>query len=250
MNRRPTNIDLNKLAISTDGSPFTQADATLKDFSCRSQDGATTVYFKDIEASLLKYILAADVVIGCVAWLTSEPILRALATRTAVSIVVQKEDFLRPDLGPRDNWKQRLHALYHALPQPYDRYDFPGIVGSLSVAGDISLDPVRCVGNHNADRSAAMPRSHHKFVVFGKIIPDRKTPEWEPYQAPFFQPYAVWTGSFNFTKNATASFENAVVLTDPNIVNAFVGEWAQIVALSEPLNWQTPWAEPEWRIGT
>lgn len=38
-------------------------------------------------------------------------------------------------------------------------------------------------------------------------------------------PYAVWTGSFNFTKNACASFENAVVLREPAIVKAFFEEY-------------------------
>ena len=56
------------------------------------------------------------------------------------------------------------------------------------------------------------------------------------YRDDTFVPRVVWTGSFNFTLNATNSFENAVVLHDPKIVNAFYQEWGQILALSEPLD--------------
>jgi hypothetical protein len=64
------------------------------------------------------------------------------------------------------------------------------------------------------------------------------------------QPYAVWTGSYNFSYTASLSFENAIVTTRQKIVDAYYKEWAQVVALSEPLNWSRAWAEPEWRIGT
>ena len=63
-------------------------------------------------------------------------------------------------------------------------------------------------------------------------------------------PYKVWTGSFNFTNNAERSFENAVVLEEPSIVQAYFKEFQQIAALSEPLDWESEWVEPEWRIGT
>lgn len=63
-------------------------------------------------------------------------------------------------------------------------------------------------------------------------------------------PYAVWTGSFNITKNAGMSFENALYITDMAIVNAYYQEFSQITALSESLNWFKDWVEPQWRIGT
>ena len=50
------------------------------------------------------------------------------------------------------------------------------------------------------------PLMHDKFCVFGK--------------------HAVWTGSFNFTKKASSSNrENAVLLTDKEIVNKFLEEF-------------------------
>ena len=35
------------------------------------------------------------------------------------------------------------------------------------------MECVRCLGNHNADRRAAMPRAHHKFLVFCDHIEGR-----------------------------------------------------------------------------
>ena len=63
-------------------------------------------------------------------------------------------------------------------------------------------------------------------------------------------PYAVWTGSFNLTKNASYSFENAIYTTDSEIVRAYYNEYGQIASMSEPLDWESDWIEPEWRIGS
>lgn len=81
------------------------------------------VYFKNIEEILLKYISESDIVGGCVAWLTSAPIFEALSKKLATAIVVQNEDFLRPDIGADDRWKENLHRLYTSLPGGLSRYD-------------------------------------------------------------------------------------------------------------------------------
>lgn len=245
--------DLNKLIIAdADGSGF-----ALEDFRAESIDGKTTVLFKNLENELITRIRSADVVIGCVAWLTSEPILRELARKAGVSLVVQKEDFLRPDLAPTNNWRRRLRKLYLDLPATLSRYD-GGFAETrlhlMSFATDPTIDAVRCVGNHNAAKASAFPRAHHKFVVFCKRHSETSSSSNYPREnakyTNSFEPYEVWTGSFNFTKNATFSFENAVVSCDPNIVAAFTKEFGQIAALSEPLDWESIWVAPEWRVGT
>jgi hypothetical protein len=88
--------------------------------------------------------------------------------------------------------------------------------------------------------------------VFGKlnrVYQERKEGE-EPDVRPTVEPYGVWTGSFNFTKSSVASFENAVYIEDSKIAYAYAHEFAQIFALSEPLDWTTSWSAPEYRIGT
>lgn len=116
------------------------------------------------------------------------------------------------------------------------------MISELSTGGDISIDAVRCVGNLNREKSPAFPRMHNKFLVFCNIE-DREGCE-------IVEPYAVWSGSFNFTYNAANSLENAVLIRQPEIVKAYYREFGQIMALSEPLNWDSEWSAPEWRIGT
>ena len=60
----------------------------------------------------------------------------------------------------------------------------------------------------------------------------------------------VWTGSYNISQTAAKSLENAVVIRDQVIAQAYFNEWSQIMALSEPLDWESEWVAPEWRIGT
>lgn len=209
-----------------------------------------SVYFRGLESHLIKLISEAEVVVGCVAWLTSEAIINALA-ETKCAIVVQKEDFLRPDIGSNGNWNRRLRKLYDRLKSPSERYYLGDLVGMLSVGGDPAAPPVRCVGNYNKDKSPAFPRMHNKFLVFCEwgTITKGTGERWE-YTQSILSPHTVWTGSFNFTKNAALSLENAIVIKDTKIAKAYFDEWQQIYAMSESLDWESIWSAPEWRIGT
>jgi hypothetical protein len=245
-NRYEEPVDLHRLIIVGHQEP----DQRIEDYSVSSQDGNVRVLFHNLEEHLIEYIGQCDVALGCVAWLTSEPILRALAGIKGVSIIVQKEDFLRPDMVSKgkQNWVKQLHILYSRLPSTLCRYDFGDtILHSMSYATNPSIEPVRCIGNCNADKLPSFPRSHHKFVLFCNYVDTRDVGD-EDFNVII--PKAVWTGSYNFTKTAGKSFENAVVLQDPTIVNAYYHEYAQIAALSEPLNWKSQWVAPEWRFGT
>ena len=160
-------------------------------------DRSVVVYFRDLERHLIELIRRADLVVGCVAWLTSPALLWALASvKQGVSIIVQKEDFLRPDYGAKAGWEAQLRAAYGALPEPPNRYQWPGVVSNLSVCCDPTIDPVRCLGNHNRDRRPAFPRLHHKFLVFLDTRVRDKDDHGEP--GPWIEmfPRAVWTGSF------------------------------------------------------
>lgn len=202
-----------------------------------TSDGITA-HFGDLTDPAVKFILESTAIVGCVAWLTSPRILGALA-KVQSAIVVQKEDFLRPDTG-RNGSSDRLRQRYGALHNDFMRYWFPNPLGMTSYAGDPSLKPVSCVGNHNAEKQAAMPRMHHKFMVRVNFCPKTGAIIAEK----------VWTGSFNFSANAARSFENAIEIDDPRIAEEYLKEFAKVAALSEPLNWKYPWVTPQYRIGT
>lgn len=262
-------INLNQAFIraDTDYMEFFGVGA-VKDYSTVGADQKTYVYFKNLEKHLIDHIKDSEVVLGCVAWLTNEQILKVLAQKRGVSIIVQKEDFLRPDIASENNWTSRLRQWYNALPKTLDRRDFDTtVLGSMDDREiDQLIDPVRCVGNYNASRQSAFPRSHHKFVLFCKNVTNCGCKSCRDYKStylsedyPFYQdkkrkdhikPYAVWTGSFNFTKTAALSFENAVVIQDAKIVEAYFKEYTQVAALSEPLDWTVAWVAPQWSIQT
>lgn len=210
--------------------------------------GNVTAIFDDLKETLIAEIQRWPAVVACVAWLTEFEILNALATRDAVQIVLSKEDFLRPDVGGMQ--KEKLRAAYLRLKFPFSRYDELPQVFHLSCASDPCIEPVRCCGVFDTNRSR--PRQHNKFAVFCDLEIDELVSEFtgEPYTLRRLIPRTVWTGSFNWTVNATLSFENAVLIRDEQIANAYFAQWGHILAVSERLDWTSQYAEPEWTTGT
>jgi len=224
------------------------------------------VHFRELEERLCEEIEIAEAVVGCAAWLTSAAVLRALSKKDAVSIIVQKEDFLRPDSGSGRDFKTWLRGMYQAIPSNFERNSITFARTSLCETGlgyDPKIDAIRCMGvSGRGDRTS--PRMHHKFFVFLQRVPDT-----HPHDC--YLPYAVWTGSFNPTKNATNSLENAIVITSKwdevvaadaggaatsfdwnlrDIPFAYFEEWAEIAGNSEPLDWYAEYVAPEWAEGT
>ncbi|MFI5390405.1 MAG: hypothetical protein ACHQYQ_03505 [Bacteriovoracales bacterium] len=231
-------INLNKLKIHDADGP----DQELTDFSVTQ--GETTVIFRDLETKLIEQIEKYPIILGCVAWLTNFRIIEAMQNKD-ISIIVQKEDFLRPESHSK-NWHIKLHEKYFYLKNNLTRYELPGIANQLSVGRDPSIAPIRCLGNHNSQKKLTHPRMHNKFLVFCHS----ENKNLNDYGHIEIIPNAVWSGSFNFSENANNSFENAILIENKEISMAYAKEYSQIFALSEPLDWETPWMEPEYRIGT
>ena len=236
--------NMNLLQITTDSTdPYPLMDS-------HAEDGDLRLYLRKIKSALLGHIGDADAVLGCVAWLTDPDILVALASKRVVSILVQKEDFLRPDSKDQGSFHRDLRHAYGAMPRG-DRFDLPSLGSALSTNGDTSFDAIRCVGFSGAERFR--PRMHHKFCVFARFKPIEDHPGFYPDWAgrpDWLSPYAAWTGSFNWTKSAANSLENAIFTTDKKIVQSLTKEWGNCFALSEPLDWTSEYVEPEYRIGT
>lgn len=236
--------NLNQYKLPNDGI---WPDTCFGDNSVISS-GDTSVYFRDLEKHLIGHIKESKAVFGAVAWLTSEPILEAMAGLEQVQIVVQKEDFLRPDTGitSAKEWKKKLRRMYNKLKCTIRRGEFENwVLGATSLGSDYPMDPVRCAGRFDNSNNPSKPRMHNKFLVFVEVTIGSDA----GYPVYLFEPRAVWTGSFNFTKNAANSLENAVYITDRKIVNAYFAEYTQIAAMSEKLDWKSNWIAPEWHIG-
>jgi hypothetical protein len=235
MNATPKN--LNSLV-----SPLAQENGLA------SSKGNVIVYFRHIEKHLIHHITTAEIVVGCVAWVTHQSILQALAkVPQGVSIIIQKEDFLRPDLGSNSNWRAELRRRYSQLRSLSFWPDLLDIV-TAAINGDRFIDPVRCVGIYNRSNAPAAPRMHHKFLVFCRLKASKVVNSDETYVLKEIEPYAVWTGSFNLTFNAVNSLENAVLLSDLDIAKAYYQEWQDVAFISEPLDWEQDWVQPQWGV--
>lgn len=252
-------LDLNNFTIPNDSIYAKSINkgtiAVSKDYSVEISNpsfDSVEIHFRQIEERLVNKILQFKdgLILGCVAWLTSYKILNALAKCRNVQIIVQKEDFLRPDINVvnSNKWKIELHDKYNRVKCNIARHQFKSPIGHLSVAFDPTVDGIRCVGNHNSEKKVAFPRMHNKFMIFCE------TANEESLELFSYNPVSLWTGSFNLTQNATFSLENAVCFNDSSgrneIINAYLNEHHQIFCLSEKLNWANDWIEPEFRIGT
>lgn len=207
------------------------------------------VVFRKTKERLIEMIDGSGVIFGCVAWMTDPDILNALSKK-CVQIVVQKEDFLRPDHQSRG----KLYKMYSKLGCGLSRQEISHWKLDTN-AGNENADAVRCFGNHNSVKDPAFPRMHHKFAVFCDSRIEKKTydngiGETWTNEVFIFKPKSVWTGSFNFTKNAVNSLENAVIIHDERIAQKYFDEYLQIFGMSEKLDWESEWVAPEYRIGS
>ena len=66
----------------------------------------------------------------------------------------------------------------------------------------------------------------------------------------YWEPVLVWTGSYNPSRLAPRSRENAVIIRDPDIAGAYQQEWCQIMSLSEAIDSRVDQINPEWGLGT
>lgn len=267
MNRNQAPVEyepLNKYKEST------QEVDLSRDYSTVSVSGDVEVLFRDIQPRLIRDLIELPknhVVIGCVAWLTAFQILRALYHKS-LGIVVQKEEFLRPDkLLPtkeeKIEWSKILRGLYaestkpqfNVPPTELPSFNFETRLDEIKGYQHAKAGDFRCIGYLSTERNerSTIPLMHHKFLVFVEII---KKPIIEKYQEPRFttefRPYKVWTGSFNMSENASNSLENVVIMTDPKIVQAYCQEWANLYFNSESLDWTNEYFYPndDFRVHT
>lgn len=204
-----------------------------------------TVVFDGISDRLVAEIERAVYVVGCVAWLSDWRVLDALASRHngGVALVVHEERGYGRGKGRFDSvrahraWTTRLKQAYEALPSfaasggppaaLRDHALWRRVVGfsrsNQKRGAPAVLDTVRCLGPPPAATPVGAvcnnARMHHKFLVFGDS------------NGRF---YAAWTGSFNPTPNASQSTENAVVLYDSRVADAFLNEFVQLALASKP----------------
>ena len=147
--------------------------------------------FRNIEQEIIEKIQQSTVIVGCIAWLTSIPILEALQGKS-VQFIVQQEDWLRPD---SNEWSlSRQRDLYGKLT------GISNYVADASFCASFKIQPIRLSGKPKKDNAVEFDMA--------------------------------WTGSYNFTANATKSLENGMFIKSDEILNAYWIEWRQVLLSS------------------
>lgn len=264
MNETPKGYD--HVVESLEGLPLTNlyipsqngAFSTNIDYSRLCTNCNLQVVLRGHKEALLDIInssTANDFIFGAVAWITDFDIIDALAAAANrgvfVQFVVQKEDFLRPDRSAdnRQSWRSRLRFKYSMLgckpfddPLIYSLYSSPH-----KISGGCNRPPIqaiRCVGNYSssaADNASVFPRMHNKYIVFGRVIGSSAS-------SIEFNAYSVWMGSYNLSQNASMSFESVVILYSVQAADTFLKDFRLLFSLSEPLDWQSEWLCPQFKI--
>ena len=208
------------------------------------------VHFQNIREHLRAYIKEAHYCIGAVAWLSDLDILDDLRNKKGVHIIIQN-DTMATRRNRFDRFREILRAKYRALPFfPWAEWEkaYPSAMPaamsknppsricekdtcSIRIAGKricksnnsntntktITLQKAGG-GVQESEQQAMM---HHKFLFY---LNERGII------------YAMSTGSYNFSKNASNSYENLLYISDDRVARAYFDEYLEVLSHSMPLN--------------
>ena len=224
--------NLNDVKVADESSTMGKKEQT--DFSCIGDNKDIEVYFKNIENIICEKIKKHKYIVGCVAWLTNKKILKELSNKDKqVLIIVQDEDFLRPDTyfdGNKEKFKKTILEYYNKI-----KKDGTNTLGDLGISYGFSPDcGIRRCGFINKDKLPAFPRMHNKFIVLGND---------DEHGYPKYT--EVITGSFNYTENSTNSLENIICVKDKKIVHSYYAQFGEIALISVELDWKGDWNPDE-----
>lgn len=216
--RRFHPIDLNK--IKKDG-----VHQILNDCSIQP-------YFENIESHLTSHIEKASYVIGCVAWLSNRDIIQTLSEKKGVKIIVNKEEYLNSNmtLGQRFCY-QCLRGKYNDVTDLL-KVDCECCQKNVKECQNfIKIFDKLCDDSSERDHAILtcgivnnFSKMHHKFLIF---LNDR------------FEPYGVWTGSYNLSYTSNFSLENALYITEQSVINEYLKEFIAIYPFSEHHDWNS-----------
>ena len=180
-------------------------------------------HFRNLQQVLLGEIERADIVLGCVAWISDPLVLESLNKRSTALILDSKVNRMG----------KKLKGLYEQLretnKEPIYRFLREGNnSGQYLCNTDINNKPVEGSYSENWNFEGGLYAvdgfyryMHHKFLILIRIVGEC------PCGKRIYSP-SVWTGSFNFTKNASNGLENAVVIRDNYISASYLCEFLEI----------------------
>ena len=199
-------------------------EGLLSGHACWSKHAEIEVHFRNLEEVLLRELVEADIVLGCVAWITSEPILEELARRTTCLILDHKIPTMpahRKEAYAALQYQDKT-PIYNMLRNGHGWEEYfcytneKGVPLPRTMYGDWNFE----AGLYRVD-GGRYRYLHHKFLIMlkSKGICTCGKDIYEP---------TVWTGSFNLTKNAKTGLENATIIRDPAVCASFLCEFLEV----------------------
>lgn len=149
---------------------------------------------------ICEYIEKSHSVVGCIAWFTSKQILGALQSKPSC-IILKNDDYL--DSRSRE-FDRTLREFMNQVTFYPNREQNPKF-------GDV-IQPFLIV-------NLSYGIMHNKFIVLERDD----------------VPYAVITGSFNFTNNASSNLENIVYIESKEIAEGYRKYWSNILEAASTL---------------
>jgi len=199
-------------------------DGLLSGHACWSLQSGTEVHFRNLESVLLRELEKCDIVLGCVAWITSKPILEELTRHTTCLILDHKVPSM-PE-HRKEAYEalqcQNKEPIYEMLRNGHGWEEYfcytteDGTPIPKTMYGDWNFE----AGLYRVD-GGKFRYMHHKFLILLKRVGKCSCGK------QLYEP-TVWTGSFNLTKNAKTGLENAVIIRDPAICAAYLCEFLEI----------------------
>jgi phosphatidylserine/phosphatidylglycerophosphate/cardiolipin synthase-like enzyme len=194
-------------------------------------EGNVQPYFENLESTLVNFIDKSTYVIGCIAWLTNPKILDALEKKSGVKLIINKEEFLNSNLENSQRFYHKcLRGRYNELHDLFDSNckccdgkiidcdKFKETLGNITTDENKSGAVLTCgVVNNYA-------KLHHKFLIF---LDEQ------------LKMLGVWTGSYNLSVTSNLCLENALYITDPDVINEYLKEFKLIYSHSEKYNWNS-----------
>ena len=210
-------------------------------YHCKLVKNSIQPYFEKLEEHLIGYIEKSPYVIGCVAWLTNKNIIEALENIKGVKIIINKEEYLNSNMKiGRKFYYKCLRGRYNEVTDLFnincecckkfvrDCPNFNKIFSPIFIDKKLSENLSDDIEKNGAIITCGIvnnfSKMHHKFLIFFNNK---------------FEPTGVWTGSYNLSKTGNFSLENALYITDIDVMMEYIKEFFAIYPFSESYNWKS-----------
>jgi hypothetical protein len=186
--------------------------------------------------------------IGCVPWLTDQPVAAALARLDQCCIVVDKQ---QPEYGAVRSLAERGAPLSTAYLDGFEETAVPDEYGAPPVIHPgspypfaMDLGPVRVAGWRKAKDGSRRPMLHSKVLVLG-VTTYYEDDEMFAGDVLTLHPTVTWMGSANWTTAARRHIEFGVWSADRDLVKHNYEYLLRLLTFSEQRGAATIGPEPE-----